>query len=141
MGSWVPGSEAKQLSGNLATIKANIGIDALQRMRNSNETGAGLGNISDTENRIMQDTFGNLDPTGRPEDIIYNLRRVKAIYGAILTKGIKDDAEAQAILSAVPYPTPEEMSADYVGDSDPTKVGGPDEDEPIEKIIERNRSQ
>jgi len=122
--SFIPGTPQKQLDQSLTTIRSNVTKDALQAMRAANPTGAAFGNVSDFEDKLMQATVGSLDPAGKPEDVVYNLRRIQALYGAIITGHIKDEAEAKKILNSVRYPTPEEMRAEYKSDFDPTQ---PDE--------------
>lgn len=73
----VPGTPAYALAKKLETIKANIGFDKLQQMRENSPTGGALGQVSDFENRQLQSVFGNLEQAQSAEDIVYNLRRLK----------------------------------------------------------------
>jgi hypothetical protein len=75
----IPGTPAYSLAKKLETIKANIGFDKLQSMRENSPTGGALGQVSDFENRQLQTVFGNLEQAQSAEDIIYNLRRVQEI--------------------------------------------------------------
>lgn len=122
--SGMPRSDAKQLAGLVDTIRANVTMDKLQQMRAASQNGAsGLGAVSDFENKLMADTAGKLDLTGQDKDIKYNLRRIKALYTAIIRDGVKNQAEADRILSAVPY-----------DDEDAAP-----EEESIEDILKRNQ--
>ena len=75
----VPGTAAFQLAKRLESIKANIGFDKLQEMRQNSPTGGALGQVSDFENRQLQAVFGSLEQANTAEDIAYNLRRLEEI--------------------------------------------------------------
>lgn len=137
---FLPRSEAKQLSGVVATIKANVGLDKLQEMRAANATGAAVGNVSDFENRIMQRTMGDLDLSAKNEDIIYNLRRIRAVYAEVIKpRGAKSATDLEAILAAVPYPTEEELAAEYSGGFSPEK--GAAEEKSVDDILKEIEEQ
>lgn len=57
----VGGTNAKDLRTILDTIGANIGFDELQQMRANSPTGGALGNVSDTENKLLQSVKGSID--------------------------------------------------------------------------------
>jgi len=75
----LPGTPAYQLARKLETIKANVGFDKLQAMREASPTGGALGQVSDFENRQLQSVFGNLEQAQSAEEIIYNLQRLQQI--------------------------------------------------------------
>lgn len=58
--SYVPGTSAYDLSGLLQTIKANVGFDKLQEMRENSPTGGALGQVSNMELNSLQSVLGNL---------------------------------------------------------------------------------
>lgn len=72
-----PGTSARDLQSNLDSIKANIGFQALQAMREASPTGGALGNVSDTENRLLQSRFGSLEIGQSPKQLIDNLKKVR----------------------------------------------------------------
>lgn len=72
-----PGSTARDLQANLDSLKANIGFQALQAMREASPTGGALGNVSDTENRLLQARFGSLEIGQSPKQLIENLKKVR----------------------------------------------------------------
>lgn len=78
--SSVPGTTAHDLSKLVDTVKANVGFDRLQQMRESSPTGGALGQVSEFENRLLQSTVGNLEQSQSKEQMLYNLRRVKDMY-------------------------------------------------------------
>lgn len=75
----LPGTPAFRLKQRLDTIKANIGFDKLQTMRENSPTGGALGQVSDFENRMLQAVFGSLDQANEPQEILYNLERLQLI--------------------------------------------------------------
>jgi hypothetical protein len=87
---YIPGTEANQLSSELTTLKANLGFEKLQAMRENSPTGGALGQVSDFENKLLQSTFGDLSLTLKPEVLIRNLFRVEALTDTITRRGIKN---------------------------------------------------
>ena len=75
----IPGTEAKNFSGFLDTLKANIGFGVLQDMRNASKTGGALGQISDRENVLLSSVLGSLDQAQSVEQIKANLTKIKGI--------------------------------------------------------------
>jgi hypothetical protein len=78
--SWVPGTTARNLDATLNTIKANIGFDRLQQMRENSPTGGALGQISDRENKLLQSVFGSLEQAQDEATFLYNLNRLEETY-------------------------------------------------------------
>jgi len=77
--SSVPGTEAFKLKNFLTTIKANIGFDALQAMREASPTGGALGQVAVQELVALQATLGSLDQAQSPQEIRRVLQDVKNI--------------------------------------------------------------
>ncbi len=82
---------AGALKNRLQTIKANIGFDKLQAMREASPTGGALGQVSEFENRLLQSVFGSLEQSQKSTDILYNLQRLQSMYERIINEGIPDD--------------------------------------------------
>lgn len=80
---WV-GTDAQKLRKSLDTIKANLSIDALQAMRAENPTGGALGQITEMEHEILQNTIANLDQYQRPADMLYALNKIAYHYDNIV---------------------------------------------------------
>jgi hypothetical protein len=80
----VGGTEARDVAGLVNTIKANATFDKLQQMRKSSPTGAALGAVSDTENKLLGAAIGDLEQSQSKEQFIFNLKRVKKIYNEII---------------------------------------------------------
>lgn len=82
--SYIGGTNAKNVSELTSSIKANAGFDKLQAMRASSPTGAALGNVSDTETKLLQSVIGSLEQSQGPQQLIDNLKRVKNTYMDII---------------------------------------------------------
>lgn len=96
--SYLDGTEANAIKETLSTIKANIGFEKLQQMRENSPTGGALGQVSDFENKLLQSVFGSLEQGQKDEYFVRNLFRVKHMTDAIVNNGVKDQAAASAIM-------------------------------------------
>jgi len=67
----------------LDTIKANVGFDKLQNMRDNSKTGGALGQVSELENKLLQAVNGALDPAQR-DQLEQNLSNIKVLYIEVL---------------------------------------------------------
>lgn len=81
----MPNSDARALSNALTSIKANIGFDKLQAMREASVSGGALGSVSENENLLLQAVNGALDP-GQSEQLAENLTNIKKYYGIVLNE-------------------------------------------------------
>lgn len=84
--SSIPGSGAKDLESTLDTIKANIGFDRLQQMREASPTGGALGGIAVPELVMLQAVLGSLKTDQSPAQLKANLERLREIYEPIAAK-------------------------------------------------------
>lgn len=73
----IPGTPAYNLARTLETIKANIGFDKLQSMRDNSPTGGALGQVSEFENRLLQAVQGSLEQGQSAEQLLANLDRIR----------------------------------------------------------------
>lgn len=80
---FLPESEAGKLKNYLDTIRANVGFDKLQRMRDMSPTGGALGQVSELENRLLQAVNGALDPR-QSDQLRENLMTIKDLYSQVL---------------------------------------------------------
>lgn len=99
---WIPGSPAFDLDRTILTIKANIGFDRLQRMRELSPTGGALGSVANQELEALQATIASLDPNQGEDQLIRNLKKVKGHYekwreAVAKDKGIKLTDESDDI--------------------------------------------
>lgn len=96
-GSFIPGTPQHDFSRTLDTVRANIGFDKLQAMRDASPTGGALGQVSEFENRLLQATAGNVEQSQSVEQLRRNLLRVREIYSRIIHQGIPEDEARQML--------------------------------------------
>lgn len=78
--SVVPLTEAKDLSKRLNTIKANLGFDRLQQMRDASPTGGALGQVAVQELIALQSTIASLDQDQSPAQLKEALNKIEFHY-------------------------------------------------------------
>jgi hypothetical protein len=78
--SGIPGTSARNLSGTLDTIKANLGFAELQAMRDASPTGGALGAIAVQELLALQATVASLDQAQSPTQLQKSLNDIKTHY-------------------------------------------------------------
>lgn len=76
----LPGTPAYDLNQTLLTIKANIGFDTLQQMREASPTGGALGQVAVQELNALQAARGSLEQAQSAEQIRENLTSIKRHY-------------------------------------------------------------
>jgi hypothetical protein len=76
--SQLPGSEARDVQADLQTIKANIGFDELQEMRENSPTGGALGQVAVQEIEFLQSVLANLEQDQSVEQFKRNLGEAKS---------------------------------------------------------------
>lgn len=81
----LPNTQAGELQNYLETIKANVGFDKLQQMRENSPTGGALGQVSDLENKLLQAVNGALDPR-QSKVLKQNLLAIKSLYPQVLAE-------------------------------------------------------
>lgn len=84
LSSAIPGTPAFDLNQTLEPIRANIGFNKLQQMREASPTGGALGQVSDRENKLLQSVMGSFNQGQSKEQLIKNLRRVQVVFSAII---------------------------------------------------------
>lgn len=78
--SKIPMTDARELQAKLTTIKANIGFDRLQQMRESSPTGGALGQVAVQELESLQATIASLDQAQSPQTLRNQLGKIKEHY-------------------------------------------------------------
>lgn len=81
--SSLPNTDARELNNYLNTIKANVGFDKLQQMRENSPTGGALGNVTENENKLLQAVNGALDPM-QSGQLVQNLGVIKQLYPVVM---------------------------------------------------------
>lgn len=76
----IPGTGAFDLSATLDTIRANVGFDELQRLRDNSPTGGALGQVSERENILLQSVLGSIEQAQSPTQFKQRLRDLKAQF-------------------------------------------------------------
>jgi len=75
----VPGTRALNLRRTIETIKANVGFNYLQQMRELSPTGGALGSLAVQEMQSLQSVLGSLDPNMGERELEGVLNQVKSI--------------------------------------------------------------
>jgi len=75
--SGLGGTPQHDLSATLDTVKANIGFDKLQEMREASPTGGALGQVSEMENKLLQSVWGALQQSQSEDQFDENLEAVR----------------------------------------------------------------
>lgn len=89
--AFVPGTDAFNLNQRLLTIKANLGFDRLQQMRDASPTGGALGQVAVQELNALQSTVGSLEIGQDRKELEKNLSKIEHHYSNWIrtTKGEK----------------------------------------------------
>lgn len=77
-------TSARDLKGTLDSIKANIGFDRLQKMREESPTGGALGQVAVQELNFLQAVEGSLDQFQSPDQLRAALAEIQASYGRLV---------------------------------------------------------
>jgi len=80
----LPGTAARDLKAKTDTVKANIGFDRLQQMRQESPTGGALGQVAVKELDFLQSVRGSLDNWQSPAELKKNLGLVRKSYERFL---------------------------------------------------------
>ena len=78
--SVLPLTTAKDLSKRLTTIKANLGFDRLEQMRDASPTGGALGQVAVQELIALQSTLASLDQDQSPAQLRQALDKIELHY-------------------------------------------------------------
>lgn len=78
--AFVPGTDAFNLNQRLLTIKANLGFDRLQQMRDASPTGGALGQVAVQELNALQSTVGSLEIGQDRKELSKNLEKIEHHY-------------------------------------------------------------
>jgi hypothetical protein len=95
----VPGTAAHNLSKLLGGIKANIGFDRLQEMRNNSPTGGALGQVAIAELERLESVRGSIVQSQTKEQFEYNMKRLKNEYLDVVHGVGKKDTSTNRIIT------------------------------------------
>lgn len=85
--SFLPTSDRANIEGYITTVKANIGFDKLQSMRDASPTGGALGQVSELELKQLNSAIAALDLNQHPSVIMENLAQIREQYNTIIHGG------------------------------------------------------
>lgn len=91
----VAGTSRLALNEQLITIKANIGFDKLQRMRDESPTGGALGQVALGELYALQNSIAPLNPDQTTEELVRSLNTVRESYKKAVTAVANDLTDEQ----------------------------------------------
>ena len=94
--SKIPGTAATDVGALVNTIKANIGFDKLQAMRDASPTGGALGQVSNQEIDFLQSTLNNLNQEQSQEQFNKQLQILENQYLQTIAKFNAYPEEAKA---------------------------------------------
>ena len=77
---FIPGTTGANLRSTVETIKANLGFDRLQQMRDASPTGGALGQVAVKELDALQSSVSSLDLNQSPDRLRNNLEQIKTHY-------------------------------------------------------------
>jgi hypothetical protein len=131
---YLPESEAATLATKLETVKANMTFDQLSQMRKESKTGAsGLGQLSDTEGKLLAAVKGSLVQSQRPEELAKNLLRIQGVTNLLVNGVVGSDGKRrhveQADVDAVIKAADEKAGAMF--------GGGSNEKPEIDKLLKK----
>lgn len=117
IGSYIPGTGARDISGYNDTIKANTAFKTLQQMRSESPTGGAVGNVSDADMKLLASTIASLDMARSTEKYQESLQNVLNAYKKVLLKlpGGKDVYHAWRLNWLGYDPSKRKGSAEYKG--------------------------
>lgn len=80
----IPGSSARDLQSTITSLKANLAFDKLQAMRAASPTGGAIGQVSDTEEKMLSSSVAALDQSQSQDQLKENLANVRKHYTAYI---------------------------------------------------------
>jgi hypothetical protein len=96
----VGGTTAYDVDQALTSIKANLGFDRLQQMRDESPTGGALGQVAVQELNALQAALTSLAIGQKTETLRRNIEKVRTHYTNWLTAMKQADAQASASAAA-----------------------------------------
>ena len=91
----IGGTQATDLNQLSETVRANIGFDRLQRMREESPTGGALGQVAVQELNALQASLGSLETTQGSGQLLRNLKRLEDQYRKSMRRILATEGGAQ----------------------------------------------
>lgn len=79
----IPGADAFEIQQLVDSIKSNVGIDSLLRIKQS---GAGLGQVPQSQLETLQSLLGNLNISRSPDLLLRDLNDINTRYNDVVSK-------------------------------------------------------
>lgn len=122
----VPGTTAYALTeDSIKTLKARIGFDELNKMRQESPTGGALGQVAVKELDFLQSSLASLEPGLGGPKLIANLKAIDKHYENFIN-ALDDELKAAQTKQANLTPAPKESLATPSTESAPASTGGSD---------------
>jgi len=86
----IPESDARQLNVYISSVEGNIGVDQLLKIK---QTGAGLGQVPQSQLNLLSRLLGNLDQLQQPAELMDVFKRIDRIYTGIVDLAAKEIRE------------------------------------------------
>ena len=109
--SRIAGTEAYNVKALTETIKANIGFDKLQAMRDASPTGGALGQVSNQEIAFLQATLNNLDQAQSQAQFAEQLDILERQYNETMKKFSAYPEEAKRLAGFTYAPAAQQQPA------------------------------
>ena len=109
--SKIAGTEAYDVKALTETIKANIGFDKLQAMRDASPTGGALGQVSNQEISFLQSTLNNLDQAQSQAQFAEQLDILERQYNETMKKFSAYPEEARRLAGFTYAPAAQQQPA------------------------------
>lgn len=93
IGQLIPGSDVTNLNAALDTVKALVGFDALQKMRESSPTGGALGQITERELAFLQSVQGSLSTSQGTQQLKDTIARIRQSFQTLQIVNSPDGTE------------------------------------------------
>ena len=106
VGKFVAGSPQSDLAFTLEGIKANLGFDKLQAIRDASPTGGALGAVTERELDLLQSAWGSIAQAQSEEQFkqrLTRLKQIKAQYATLKQRAYEQDKQRFGA-AAVPNP-------------------------------------
>jgi hypothetical protein len=85
--SWIPMTEAKKFNADLATLKSQLTLAAMNAAKSQSKTGAtGFGALNSKELKVLQDNISSLDTELSPDDFKTKLGEVTSYFDKLEKK-------------------------------------------------------
>uniref|UniRef100_UPI002FE0FBCD hypothetical protein n=1 Tax=Hyphomicrobium sp. TaxID=82 RepID=UPI002FE0FBCD len=123
--SFISGTPAHDLSKTLTGIKANLGFETLQDMRDNSPTGGALGQVSEMELELLQSAWGSIEQSQSEAQLRQGLERIRQIKKQFVEMKRRAYEEDVSRFGAASVPNPDATNTS-ASDADGgwTDVGG-----------------